>query len=70
MRRLGGKKEVALLTNRHPESVMRDVRAGLLPEPIRIGVGPTARVYFDLDEIEAAIERRFAERVGAASRHA
>jgi predicted DNA-binding transcriptional regulator AlpA len=68
MRRLGTKKQVAQLLGRHPESVMRDVREGRLPAPARFGIGKTARVYFDLDEVEAAVERHFAERE-AARRH-
>jgi predicted DNA-binding transcriptional regulator AlpA len=41
---------------------MRDVREGRLPPPVKIGTGPMSHVRFDLDEVEAAIERRFAQR--------
>jgi predicted DNA-binding transcriptional regulator AlpA len=62
MRRLGTKQQVADLLGRHPESLMRLVRAGRFPAPAKFGPGPQARVYFDLDEVEAAIEHRFAQR--------
>jgi len=58
MDRLITKKEVGALLGLHPESVMRLVRQGEFPSPIRIGGGLRSRVRFAVPDIKAWLETR------------
>lgn len=63
MQQLLSKAEVAEKIGIHPESVMRLVRDGNLPKPIRIGgAGKTNRVRFVETEIEDWIAAKMATR--------
>jgi predicted DNA-binding transcriptional regulator AlpA len=58
--RLVSKKEAARLTGYHPEHLMRLVRTGKFPKPIRPGGTPTSAVRF----VEAELDAWQAERMG------
>ena len=63
MQQLLSKAEVAAKIGIHPESVMRFVRDGNLPKPIRLGgAGTTNRVRFVEAEIDEWIAAKMALR--------
>jgi len=62
MRRLISKKEVGERVHHHPEHVMRMVRQGRFPRPIKLGDAENCAVRFVEDEVEAWILARMAER--------
>jgi predicted DNA-binding transcriptional regulator AlpA len=62
MQRLITKQRAAELVGYHPEHLMRLVRAGMFPRPIKLGAGRGASTRFVIEEIEAWIERKMAER--------
>jgi predicted DNA-binding transcriptional regulator AlpA len=66
MRQLISKKATAARVDLHEESVMRLVRAGKFPKPIRTGPSLNCRVRFVEDEVEAWISERMAARHAAA----
>ena len=58
MDRLITKNEVGALLGLHPESVMRLVRQGQFPPPVKITTGIRGRVRFELRDIRAWLETR------------
>ena len=58
MDRLITKKEVGALLGLHPESVMRLVRQGQFPAPVKITTGIRGRVRFELRDIRSWLETR------------
>ena len=62
MPRLISKRETAEMLGFHPEHVMRLVRAGRFPQPIKIGGSVNCAVRFVADEVEAWIAARMADR--------
>jgi predicted DNA-binding transcriptional regulator AlpA len=67
MRKLITKHAAAEAVSLHPETVMRLVREGRFPTPIKLGRGSAASpVRFDEAEIDAWLEGRFAAREPAA----
>jgi len=67
MQKLMSKREAAGHVGIHPESLMRLVRQGQFPEPIKIGKGTNARVRFIADEVAAWVRQKMAERDAPAS---
>jgi len=63
--RLVSKKEAARLTGYHPEHLMRLVRAGRFPRPIRPGGTPSGAVRFVEAELDAWQAQRMAQREAA-----
>lgn len=63
MTRLVRKKEAAARVGFHPVHLMRLVKAGTFPAPVRIGPNSVAFVE---DEVEAWIEAKMAEREASA----
>ena len=63
MQQLLNKAEVAAKIGVHPESIMRLVRAGRFPAPVRLGGdGPSFRVRFIENESDAWVAARMAAR--------
>ena len=62
MPRLISKRETADILGFHPEHVMRLVRAGKFPQPIKIGKAANCAVRFVADEVGAWIAARMADR--------
>ena len=57
------KREVAAKIGVHPESVMRLVRAGRFPKPVRLGGdGPRFRVRWPENEVDDWLASRMAAR--------
>jgi predicted DNA-binding transcriptional regulator AlpA len=67
MPRLISKKDVAELVGFHPEHVMRMVRQGKFPRPIKTGAAENCAVRFVAEEVEAWVEARMAERDATAT---
>jgi predicted DNA-binding transcriptional regulator AlpA len=65
MQRLLSKKEVAAVVGFHPESIMRLVRDGRFPHPIRTGASENCAVRFLESDVEAWIAARMADRPAA-----
>lgn len=65
MERLLSKKQAAALVGYHPEHVMRLVRQGDFPPPIRTGHGSTGAVRFVESELNAWLLSKMAERRAA-----
>jgi prophage regulatory protein len=65
VQRLISKKEAAKIVGFHPDHLMRLVRAGRFPQPVRIGLGDNPSPRFVESEVEAWIEERLAERPAA-----
>jgi predicted DNA-binding transcriptional regulator AlpA len=61
--RLLDKKEVGALVGYHPESVMRLVREGGFPPPVKMGDRPGCAVRWIADEIDEWIRERMAARL-------
>ena len=55
------KQETAKRLRIHPESLMRMVRYGQFPAPIRVGAGLHARVRFDEADVERWLEVKKAD---------
>ena len=62
MPRLISKRETAEMLGFHPEHVMRLVRAGRFPQPIKTGSAVNCAVRFVADEVDAWIAERMAAR--------
>jgi excisionase family DNA binding protein len=60
--RLVSKKEAARLTGYHPEHLMRLVREGKFPKPVRPGGTPTSSVRFVESELDAWLAAQVAQR--------
>jgi predicted DNA-binding transcriptional regulator AlpA len=65
LEQLISKKEAARRLSYHPEHLMRLVRRGEFPRPIRAGHGPTAAVRFLESEVTAWLAARMAQREAA-----
>lgn len=65
MQKLLSKREAAQHVGIHPESLMRMVREGKFPRPIRIGEGATSRVRFIAEEVQAWVAAKVAARDAA-----
>jgi prophage regulatory protein len=66
VRRLMSKRETAQLVGVHPEHLMRLTRQGRFPKPIKLGSAENCAVRFIVEEVEAWIAGRVAERDAAA----
>ena len=62
MRYLISKKQAARAVGYHPEHIMRLVRAGQFPRPIKINGGRYCRARFAADEVEGWICRKLSAR--------
>jgi excisionase family DNA binding protein len=62
MQQLLSKKEVAERIGLHPESVMRLVRAGSFPRPVRLGASQNCSVRFSEDEVNEWLNAKLAAR--------
>jgi predicted DNA-binding transcriptional regulator AlpA len=62
MPRLISKREAAEVVGFHPEHVMRLVRSGQFPQPIKAGKAVNCAVRFVADEVDAWIAARMAAR--------
>jgi predicted DNA-binding transcriptional regulator AlpA len=65
MQRLLSKKEVAACVGFHPEHVMRLARQQRFPQPIKLGGASNCAVRFIVEEVEAWVAARIAERDAA-----
>ncbi|HVM77633.1 MAG TPA: helix-turn-helix domain-containing protein [Stellaceae bacterium] len=65
MQKLLSKREAAGQVGVHPEHLMRMVRQGQFPKPIRLGDGATSRVRFITEEVEAWVASKVAARDAA-----
>lgn len=65
MQRLISKKEAARLVSFNPDHLMRLVRAGRFPQPVRIGLGKHPSPRFVEGEVDAWLQERLAERTAA-----
>jgi predicted DNA-binding transcriptional regulator AlpA len=61
------KKDAAQLVGYHPEHVMRLSRAGAFPKAVKLGRGQNCAVRFVLDEVEAWLAAKMAERDATAA---
>ena len=52
------KKQTAAMVGLHPESLMRLVREGRFPRPLKISDAKNSRVMFDQQDVKAWIETR------------
>jgi excisionase family DNA binding protein len=64
MPRLMSKKEAAAYIGVHAEHVMRMARQGRFPKPIKLGASENSAVRFVVEEVEAWVATRMAEREG------
>ena len=62
MRPMLTKKEVAAFAGKHPETIMRDVRAGRFPRPIKSGPEKGCVCRWDQADLDAWISERKAQR--------
>jgi predicted DNA-binding transcriptional regulator AlpA len=62
MRKLLSKSEVARIVGYHPESMMRMVRAGGFPAPIRMGEAANAPARWLESEVEEWLDQRISAR--------
>ena len=60
--KLLSKKEAAAKLGFHPEHLMRLVRAGQFPKPVKVGVSVNCAVRFVSDEVDAWLCERMAAR--------
>lgn len=65
MLRLVSKKEAARAVGYHPEHLMRLVREGKFPRPVRPGSGKHGAVRFVESELEAWLTQRMQDRDAA-----
>jgi predicted DNA-binding transcriptional regulator AlpA len=65
MRQLLSKRDAANRLGFHPEHLMRLVRRGEFPRPVRLSTVPNAHVRFLADEVDAWLEGRLAAREAA-----
>ena len=65
MRALISKAAVATRLGYHPGHVMRLVREGKFPKPIKLGEGEAGAVRFVESEVDAWLDAKIADRVAA-----
>jgi predicted DNA-binding transcriptional regulator AlpA len=63
--RLISKKEAAKVVSFHADHLMRLVKAGRFPQPVRIGLGKNPSPRFVESEVQAWLEERRNERTAA-----
>jgi len=63
MTRLLSKRQTAEIVGWHPEHLMRRVRSGEFPQPIKLGAATNCAVRFIAEEVDAWIAARLAARV-------